>query len=124
MSEFPTYPPPPPLPPGGRPPVQQKQRINWVGYILGAIFGPPVVGGIGTGLTALLGAAFGDGARSIGGVLTLGLLVGVPIALCVPDRTRPWGVGMFIGFALWLVIAAGACVVLLAVLVHGESSSP
>jgi hypothetical protein len=119
MSQYPSYPPPPP---GGQPPAPPRRGINWPAYVLGAIFGPPVLLGVGGTFAAMLGHLFGDGARSIGGVATVGLLVGVPIALCVPDRTRAWGVGIFIGFALWLVIGAGACVIMIAAFVHGENA--
>ncbi|GAB4011133.1 hypothetical protein [Nocardioides ultimimeridianus] len=113
---YPSYPPPPP---GWQPPP--RKRTNWPAYILGAIFGAPAVGALVGGIDALL-TSISQQLSSVAGLLSVVLVIGIPVGLIIPERTRPWGIGILIGFALWAIIAAGACVVLLAVLVNGESN--
>ncbi|HWU22001.1 MAG TPA: hypothetical protein VN088_10780 [Nocardioides sp.] len=112
----PGYPPPPP---GWEP--QPPKRTNWAAYVLGAIFGAPAVGALVGGFDALV-TSVSSRAGGVVGILSLLLLIGIPVGLIVPERTRPWGIGILIGFALWAIIAAGACVILFAVLVNGENS--
>ncbi|GAB3857051.1 hypothetical protein GCM10028801_15070 [Nocardioides maradonensis] len=115
---YPGYPPSPPPPPGWQPPPRKK--VRWVGYVLGALVGAPAVAALIGGIDALAGSI----SRQLGsvvGVLSVVLLIGIPVGLIIPERTRPWGIGILIGFALWAIIAAGACVVLIAMLAHSES---
>lgn len=100
------YHPPPPYPPPGPP------KKSWAGRIaLGALItiGATLLGGLGVLLPS----------SSRLGLLGLGLLVPVLclvigiVLVCIED-TRPWGLGMIIGFFVMLIVGAGACVALIA----------
>lgn len=122
MSNLPSYP-PPPGPPGQPPQLypRPKKPTNWLAYILGAFLGAPAVGLGAVGGLGAIGSAFGNQAAGLFGALGLVLAIGVPIALIVPERTRPWGIGILIGYAVWAIVAAGACVVLIAAITSSES---
>jgi hypothetical protein len=48
------------------------------------------------------------------GVLSPLLVLVAGVVLVIPERTRGWGTGLLIAFAVSLLVGAGACVVLLA----------
>jgi hypothetical protein len=93
------YPPPPPQPPS---PSNAWQIV--CGAVIG-LFGTVVAPFAGLGLADSLG--FGVF------VLSFLLVPCVGIALLISAPTRPWGIGLIIGWAIALVLAGGACVALL-----------
>jgi hypothetical protein len=86
----------------------------WVGVVLAlpALILGPVIVGVAVNLGQVLSA---DGPLSgiLGGLASLLLLAGF-IALIVIERTRWLGLGMLAGIAVLLILAAGACIVLIA----------
>jgi hypothetical protein len=100
-----SYPPPGSQPPKGR---------GW------EIFGGVIVGGIASILVPLIVLAIASGAgSSFGGAeLVLGLVI-VPLigaGLLFGKATRPWGVGILIGWAIAVIVVGGTCVALIATL--------
>lgn len=96
----------PPTPPAEpvREPGSRKELWYGVGVALFASFVLPFLGLLAPDTFGVLG---------IGLLMPLVVLV-VGVVLVIPDRTRQWGLGLLIGFAVSLVLGAGACVVLLA----------
>ncbi|MDQ2722340.1 MAG: hypothetical protein M3Y19_03395 [Actinomycetota bacterium] len=111
MSYYPPAPPPrPPFPPPFRAGPPGPPKKTWTGRILLGVL-------ITVGAT-LLGALGFLVPGSNGGLIGLGLLVPVVclvvgIVLVCIESTRPWGLGMIIGFFVMLVVGAGACVALI-----------
>lgn len=101
MSYVPT--PPPPDQPAAEP---GNRRDLWLGVLAGVVacIGLPFLSAIGMDRLGLLGL----------GLLAPLLVLVVGVVLVLPDRTRQWGLGLLIGFAVSLVLGAGACVVLIA----------
>jgi hypothetical protein len=99
-----SYVPPPAPEEPAREPV--RRRETWYGVITGiaAMFGLPFLGLLSPDTYGVLGIAV---------LMPLVVLV-AGVVLVIPDRTRQWGAGLLIGFAVSLVLGAGACVVLLA----------
>lgn len=95
-------------PPAPEEPVREpvRRRETWYGVIVGiaACFGLPFLGLLSPDTYGVL---------AIGLMMPLVVLV-AGVVLVIPDRTRQWGSGLLIGFAVSLVLGAGACVVLLA----------
>lgn len=112
MSYYPPAPPPrPPFPPPFPAGPPGPPRKSWTGRILLGVL-------ITVGLS-LLGALSFLSPFSNSGVPAIGLLVPVVclvvgIVLASIERTRPWGLGMLIGFLVMLIVGAGACVALIA----------
>ena len=101
MSYVPTPPPEP------RPQPPRKSRTGPI--LLGAVISVAVsILGPVAGIT--LGDTFGLFGLTL--LAPLACLV-VGIVLLFPDSTRPWGIGLLIGFFGMLIIGAGACVLLL-----------
>lgn len=101
---------PPEDPPGGSPGPPEPQRKGRTGPILlGAL-----VAVVATVLGPMSALVFGDalGALGLGLLSPLAILVLGVVLLFFPG-TRPWGVGLLIGFFAMLIIGAGACVLLL-----------
>ena len=124
MTQPPEFPPPPegddehrPLPPyptpyypqGWQPPPKQKNGGKVALGIAIGMAAPFVVGFAGMGIGTVDNGALGP----LAGLLPLVMLLG-PIGLIIPEKTRFIGVGIYIGYAVLLVLAAGLCVVLLA----------
>jgi drug/metabolite transporter (DMT)-like permease len=103
MSYLPTTPPPPPED-QSRP--QGRGRDLWYGLAVGLA---------GCLLVPFLAFVVPDptGASTVALLTPLAVLV-VGLVLVFIERTRRWGAGLLLGFAVSLVIGAGACVVLLA----------
>jgi hypothetical protein len=85
----------------------------WLGAVLAlpAIIVGPVIVGIAVNIGQAISA---DGPLSgvLGGIASILLFAGF-IVLLVVERTRWIGLGMLAGIAILLIVAAGACVVLL-----------
>jgi len=97
-------PPPAPPPEPGRDPGSRKELWYGVGVALVACLVLPFAGLVSPDTLGILGV----------GVLTPLLVLVVGVVLTIPARTRRWGTGLLLGFAISLVVGAGACVVLLA----------
>ena len=85
----------------------------WVGVLLAVpavIAGPLLVAGA-LNLGQVISAE-GPLGGALSGVTALLLLAGL-VTLMVVEKTRWIGLGMLAGFAILLILAAGACVVLL-----------
>lgn len=96
---------PPPAPEGPlREPGNRRERWYGIGVALFACLVLPFIGAASADTYGILG---------VGVLMPLVVLV-VGVVLVIPDRTRQWGLGLLIGFAVSLVLGAGACVVLLA----------
>jgi hypothetical protein len=101
MSYVPT--PPPPEEPVNEP---GSRRETWFG--------------VAAGIAACLGLPFlslslSDSMGFLGfGVMAPLVVLVAGVVLVIPDRTRRWGTGLLMGFAISLVLGAGACVILLA----------
>ncbi|GAB2972927.1 hypothetical protein [Nocardioides montaniterrae] len=136
--EYPSYPPPEEPPPGQQPHGEQPyrqhpyaqgdyqalppERGSRKGYLLGAIVGAPALLFALGMLTSLVTSISPSSGSAATGIIPL-LGFGVPIGLLFNARTRPWGVGILIGYAVLMIVAAGACVLLFALFVHGEASN-
>lgn len=104
---FPQGPPPPP--PAG---LSNKAKF-WIGVAVAipAMIGSGVLTGV---LTALADNGGNPGAASaVGGLVSLLILAGF-ITLIVLEKTRWVALGMLAGGAAALILAAGACLVLIA----------
>lgn len=112
--QLPSYPPNQPSP-YGQPPKEgmSNKAQTWLGIALTI---PLVL------VMSLIGGALGalgngsSASTTVAGAVIPLASMGVPIALLFSSRTRFIGVGLFIGYAVLLIVAAGACVVLLAAL--------
>jgi hypothetical protein len=97
-----------PPPPASEQPAPEpgRRRELWYGVAVAlfACFVLPFAGLLSPDTFGVLG---------IGVLMPLVVLV-AGVVLVIPDRTRQWGTGLLIGFAVSLVLGAGACVVLLA----------
>jgi hypothetical protein len=97
-----------PTPPPAEEPATEpgNRRDLWLGLLAGvlACLGLPFLGAVGVDRFGLLGF----------GLLAPLLVLVAGVILVIPDRTRRWGTGLLMGFAVSLVLGAGACVVLLA----------
>ncbi|HET6626166.1 MAG TPA: hypothetical protein VFG63_07235 [Nocardioidaceae bacterium] len=108
-------PPPPPGPtgppePSGRPTQPGPAKRNRTALI---IFGA-LISVVATVLGPLAALFLGDSIGFLGaGLLTPVLCLLVGIALLFSERTRPWGLGLLIGFFVMLIVGAGACVLVL-----------
>lgn len=108
MTQPPTGPPPwghyPP--PGSQPP----RGRGW------EIFGGVVVGGIAAILVPLLGLAIASGFDNgfVGFFASLVLVPIVGIGLLFSRASRPWGLGILIGWAVALIVVGGSCVAIIA----------
>lgn len=78
----------------------------------------PVIGGVVVGVVVpllsflpLLGAA-GGGLYALGGYLWMATAA-VGVLLLVPQRTRPWGLGILLGFTGLVVAGGGVCTAVL-----------
>ncbi len=119
----PPYPPygpphggPPPTPPG----MSNKAKF-WLGFVLSvpALLLAAFVSNL---PSIIIDAAGGD--SSVTGSLSflLFLLMGVGVLVMLFfERTRWWGLGLIAGIAVTLIVLAGACVVILAVLLGAEN---
>jgi hypothetical protein len=99
-----SYVPPPAPEEPVREPGNRRERWYGVAVALFACFVLPFTGLLAPDTFGILG---------IGLLMPLVVLV-VGVVLVIPDRTRQWGLGLLIGFAVSLVLGAGACVVILA----------
>lgn len=118
MSDNPPPPPPPPAdgplepyryPPGYEPPKSGGNGAR-IAIGVGLAFALPTVLG-------LLGTLLSQVSPDLGGIsfgLVAPLMLLVPIGLLFSAKTRYVGIGMLITYAVVVVLAAGACVVLLA----------
>ena len=119
----PPYPPYGPLP--GGPPPQPSGMSNktkfWLGFVLSvpALLLAAFVSNL---PSIIIDAAGGDSSvtGSLSFVLFLLMGVGVLVMLLF-ERTRWWALGLIAGIAVTLIVLAGACVVILAVLLGAES---
>lgn len=106
----------PPQPPSGRGPSHKAQF--WIGFLLAVplVIGVTVVMGlVGAGLDAAgLSTGGGVGVFSVVPLTFVGLVV-----MLVFERTRWWAIGLLAGLATALIVAAGACVVLIAAISSG-----
>ncbi len=102
----PPYPPPhhPPPVPGGGP---QRNRVL-------AIVGGALITVLGTALVALFSLLPSGGGFVVFAVLIPFVCLVVGLGLLFAENTRPWGIGMVIGFFVMLIVGAGACVALIA----------
>ena len=108
MTQPPQGPPGPPW--GGYPPPgpQPRRGRGW------EIFGGVVVGGIATIVLPLMSLAVVEQA-GFGAIIVALLLVPIlGVGLLFSDSSRPWGVGILIGWAVALIVVGGSCVALLA----------
>jgi len=108
-------------PPEGQRPGMSNKSAFWIGVVLAlpALFVVSLVLGV--------GAAVGEGLvgdPAVGGVISallgVGLLAGLVTAIVVP-KTRWFALGVLAGAAILLIVAAGACVVLLIALTQSYS---
>lgn len=92
-------------PPGSQPPKGRGLHV----------FSGVMIGGFATFVLPFMALGLAD-AMGVGlGALLVALVI-VPItavALMFNDATRPWGVGLLIGWAIVLIVAGGACVAIL-----------
>jgi hypothetical protein len=107
MTQPPSGPPPwghYPPPPGGQP----KRGRGW------EIFGGVVVGGIATVVLPLMSLAVVD-QTGFGAIIVALLLVPIlGLGLLFSASSRPWGLGILIGWAVALIVVGGSCVAILA----------
>lgn len=114
MTQPPTGPPnePPPWGHYPQPNPQPKRGRGW------EIFGGVVVGGISAILLPLIVLAIAAGAGSNFGpvevILGLALVPLIGIGLLFGKGTRPWGVGILIGWAIAVIVVGGSCVAIIA----------
>jgi len=111
MTQPPTGPPqgPPPWghypPPPGPPP---KRGRGW------EIVGGVVVGGILSIVLPLMSLAIADRAGFGGFIVALLLVPAIGLGLLFSDSSRPWGLGILIGWAVALIVVGGSCVAIIA----------
>jgi hypothetical protein len=114
MTQPPTGPPHDP-PPWGHYPQPNPEPRRGRGW---EIFGGVVVGGIAAVLVPLIVVAIASGAGSgFGGAELVLALVVVPligIGLMVNKASRPWGLGILIGWAIAVIVIGGSCVAIIA----------
>jgi hypothetical protein len=98
---------------------------NKAAFWIGAALALPAI--ILASLIVGAGAAVGEGLAGdpavggvISGILGLGLLAGLVAAIAV-EKTRWFALGVVAGTAILLIVAAGACVVLLVALTQSYS---
>jgi hypothetical protein len=94
-------------PPAEEPAVEPGNRRDlWLGILVGVVacIGLPFLSLVGVDRLGLFGV----------GLLAPLIVLVVGVILVIPDRTRRWGTGLLLGFAVALVLGAGACVVLIA----------
>jgi hypothetical protein len=73
-----------------------------------------VVGGIITVILPLMSLALVDQTGFGAFIVALLLVPVVGLGLLFSDSTRPWGIGILIGWATALIVVGGSCVALLA----------
>jgi hypothetical protein len=113
----PPEPPRPPVPPPGSYPAfppgssmpQARPKETWkiwlgIGLAIPVLLAASVLAG---------GAGAIDDSGALSGLVGLAAFLG-PFVLLVPSSTRKVAVGLLIGYAVLLILAAGACVALLA----------
>lgn len=110
MTQPPSGPPQGPPPWGYYPSPPQQPQPPGDGWkiVCGAVIGVTA-----TVLTPFIGLGL---SRSLGfGIFVLSFILvpGTGIAFLISSTTRKWGLGLLIGWAIALVVAAGACVALL-----------
>ena len=112
----PTEPPNPPAPPGNYPAFppgssmpQARPRDTWKIWLGIGLAIPVLI----AGSLLAAGASAIDSSGAVSGLLGLAVFVG-PFVLLVPSSTRKLALGLLIGYAVLLILAAGACVALLA----------
>lgn len=72
-----------------------------------------MVGGFATIVLPLMSLGVAD-ATGFGALIVALLIVPITgITLVVPDSTRPWGIGILIGWATVLIVLGGACIAIL-----------
>ena len=98
-----SYVPPPAPEQPVRAPARRRELWYGVAVALIACLVLPFTGLVTPNALGILGA----------GLLAPLVVLVVGVVLVIPDRTRQWGLGLLIGFAVSLVLGAGACVVLL-----------
>ena len=106
---------PPSGPPGGppwggypQPGPQPRRGRGW------EIFGGVVVGGIATIVLPLMSLAVVEQV-GFGAIIVALLLVPVlGVGLLLSDSSRPWGVGILIGWVVALIVVGGSCVAIIA----------
>ncbi|MGZ4478640.1 MAG: hypothetical protein ACXVW2_08500 [Nocardioidaceae bacterium] len=107
-------PPPPPGVPEGHPGGPQPRPKGKAGSLAGGV----ALGFVGSLFSPVPGVfvAGAIGGRVGGWLTVLGpvVLIGVAIWMLTREDLRMWGAGLLMGFALALIVAAGACVLLLA----------
>ena len=108
-----TYEHPYPYPQPGPPPKRSKVGL-WIGILIGALM--PFVG-----FGALWLVPGGDFAGIAGLVLWGGTIV-AGIVLLFFEQARWWGVGILIGFFGALIIGAGACIALIALVIGSQGT--
>ena len=109
----PPNPPPPPgnypaFPPGYSTP-QARSKDTWKIWLGIGLAIPVLI----AGSLLAAGASAIDSSGAVSGLLGLAVSVG-PFVLLVPSSTRKFALGLLIGYAVLLILAAGACVALLA----------
>jgi hypothetical protein len=103
-----TSPYPPPYPQPTPPPKRSKVGL-WIGILIGAVM--PFVG------FGLLWFIPGGDLATVAGTVAYGGTLVTGVVLLVPESTRWWGVGLLIGFFGMLIVGAGVCLAIVAVLV-------
>jgi hypothetical protein len=91
----------------------------WIGVVLAlpTLFVAGVISAVGAALAEAAGG--GSGAGSAVSIVFGLVLLALFVAACVSTRTRWFALGILAGSAILLIVAAGACVVLLVVLFGG-----
>ncbi|MGZ8736615.1 MAG: hypothetical protein ACXWXO_01930 [Nocardioides sp.] len=97
-----------PTPPPAEEPAPEpgNRRDLWLGILVGVVacIALPFLSALGADALGLFGF----------GLLAPLLVLVAGVILVIPDRTRRWGTGLLMGFAVSVVVGAGACVVLIA----------
>ncbi|WP_134766670.1 hypothetical protein [Nocardioides sp. 1609] len=121
MSYLPPPPPGPPGPPGlppggyGYGPPPKRSRAPQI--ILGTL-----IGGVASVIAPVVGlAASGDTITPV--FVAIAVVPLVAIGLMFSAATRPWGIGILIGWAIVAIVVGGACVALIAALSNSHAAA-
>jgi hypothetical protein len=96
------------------PPPKRNKGKFWLGVVL-ALPAVLVAAFLFGGLMSLLSSAdVPGGLMNVAALVVLTLLLTGLVALIVVERTRWIGLGLLAGTAIWAIVAAGACIVLIA----------